>query len=197
MQPGQGGDRVEAKVAAIGPGIDLAVLTIDPAEAEFFAKRPPLPRAGGLPEVSARVVVKGFPVGGTSLSTTQGIVSRIDYAYYDTGSTGLRIQVDAAINPGNSGGPALVDGKMAGLVFGVGRGRERRLPHPQRGDRRLPRPTSPTAATTASRSSPSSCRRSRTRRCGPSSGWPRPSAGSWSASRGGATRPTRSRSSTW
>src|SRR5262249_41485571 len=31
---------------------------------------------------------------------------------------GLRIEVDAAINPGNSGGPALVDGKMAGLVWG-------------------------------------------------------------------------------
>ena len=29
----------------------------------------------------------------------------------------MRIQVDAAINPGNSGGPALVDGKMIGLVF--------------------------------------------------------------------------------
>ena len=85
MQSGQGGDRVEAKVAAIGPGIDLAVLTIDSAEAEFFAKRPPLPRAAGLPDVSARVVVKGFPVGGNSLSTTQGIVSRIEYAYYDAG----------------------------------------------------------------------------------------------------------------
>ncbi len=30
---------------------------------------------------------------------------------------GLRIQVDAAINPGNSGGPAVVDGRMIGLVF--------------------------------------------------------------------------------
>jgi S1-C subfamily serine protease len=122
VQSGQGGDRVEAKVAAIGPGIDLAVLTIDPAEAEFFAKRPPLTRAEGLPEVSARVVVKGFPVGGNGLSTTQGIVSRIEYAYYDAGAAGLRIQVDAAISSGNSGSPALVDGKMVGLVYGVGPG---------------------------------------------------------------------------
>jgi S1-C subfamily serine protease len=119
VQAGQGGDRVEAKIAAIAPGIDLAVLTVDPAEGDFFDKRSPLPRAVGLPEVSARVAVKGFPIGGNGLSTTQGIVSRIDYAYFDTGSPGLRIQVDAAINPGNSGGPALVDGKMTGLVFGV------------------------------------------------------------------------------
>jgi S1-C subfamily serine protease len=119
VQAGQGGDRVEAKVAAVGPGIDLAVLTIDVTEGDVLAKRPPLPRAGALPEVSSRVVVKGFPVGGISLSTTQGIVSRIDYASFETGAAGLRVQVDAAINPGNSGGPALVDGKMVGLVFAV------------------------------------------------------------------------------
>ncbi len=29
----------------------------------------------------------------------------------------MRVQVDAAINPGNSGGPALIDGKMIGVVF--------------------------------------------------------------------------------
>ncbi len=33
------------------------------------------------------------------------------------GSSGVRVQVDAAINPGNSGGPALIDGKMVGLIF--------------------------------------------------------------------------------
>ena len=68
------------------------------------------------------MVVKGFPVGGNSLSTTQGIVSRIEYAYYDAGAAGLRIQVDAAISAGNSGSPAVVDGKMVGLVYGVGPG---------------------------------------------------------------------------
>jgi S1-C subfamily serine protease len=118
VQPGQGGDRVEAKVAARAPGIDLAVLTVDPAEAGFFDKRPSLPRAAALPEVSSRVAVKGFPLGVTTLSTSQGIVSRIEFAEYETGSMGLRIQVDAAINPGNSGGPALVDGKMIGVVWG-------------------------------------------------------------------------------
>lgn len=118
VQPGHGGDRVEARVATMAPGIDLAVLTVDPAEGDFFKKRPPLPIASALPDVSSRVDVKGFPLGGTTLSTTQGIVSRIEFAFYDTGAMGLRIQVDAAINPGNSGGPALVDGKMVGLVWG-------------------------------------------------------------------------------
>jgi len=116
VQGGQGGDRVEAKVAAIGPGIDLAVLTLE--DETFFAKRPPIARASKLPDVTSRVAVQGFPIGGSSLSTTQGTVARIEYDIYETGGAGLRIQVDAAINPGNSGGPAVVDGKMIGVVSG-------------------------------------------------------------------------------
>ena len=60
----------------------------------------------------------GFPIGGDSLATTRGIVSRVEFAPFNGGGVGLLVQVDAAINPGNSGGPALVDGKMVGLVFG-------------------------------------------------------------------------------
>ncbi|HEX3451103.1 MAG TPA: serine protease, partial [Isosphaeraceae bacterium] len=116
VQGGQGGDRVEAKVAAIGPGIDLAVLTLE--DDAFFAKRPAIARASKLPEITSRVAVQGFPIGGTSLSTTQGTVARIEYDIYETGAAGLRIQVDAVINPGNSGGPAVVDGKMIGVISG-------------------------------------------------------------------------------
>jgi hypothetical protein len=59
----------------------------------------------------------GYPTGGTSLSITKGIVSRIEFTGYNFPVTGLRIQIDAAINPGNSGGPALVGDKMIGLAF--------------------------------------------------------------------------------
>jgi S1-C subfamily serine protease len=117
VQGGQGGDRVEAKIVAIGPAIDLAVLALE--DDSFFAKRPPILRAAKLPEITSRVQVQGYPVGGTTLSTTQGTVARIEYEAYETGAHGLRIQVDAAINPGNSGGPALVDGKMIGLISGA------------------------------------------------------------------------------
>ena len=59
----------------------------------------------------------GFPAGGSGLAVSRGVVSRIDYAAYNDLTQGLQIQVDAVAGPGNSGGPALVDGKMAGLVF--------------------------------------------------------------------------------
>ena len=115
VQGRDGGRRVEAKIQAVGPGIDLAVLA--PIEPDFLKGRPPLPRAEGPPAVMATVLVYGYPIGGAGLSITKGIVSRVGFAAYDEHTFGLRLQVDAAINPGNSGGPALVDGKAVGLVF--------------------------------------------------------------------------------
>src|SRR5262249_7805961 len=41
----------------------------------------------------------------------------VGYSLYSS-TYGLMIQVSAAINPGNSGGPAVVDGRMVGVVFG-------------------------------------------------------------------------------
>jgi hypothetical protein len=63
------------------------------------------------------VMAYGYPEGGTSLSITKGIVSRIEFESYNYPVSGLRIQIDAAINPGNSGGPAVVGDKMIGLAF--------------------------------------------------------------------------------
>lgn len=78
----------------------------------------PFPGKSKLPEVTSQVAVQGFPVGGSSLSTTQGTVARIEYENYETGAVGLRIQVDVVVNPGNSGGPAAIDGKMIGVISG-------------------------------------------------------------------------------
>jgi S1-C subfamily serine protease len=111
----QSSDKLTAKVEAVAPGIDLAVLKLE--DETFFEKRPPLVRTSTLPEVKETVLVYGYPQGGSTLSITKGIVSRIEFAGYGEGISGVRVQIDAAINPGNSGGPALVDGKMVGLIF--------------------------------------------------------------------------------
>jgi S1-C subfamily serine protease len=111
----QSSDKLPAKVVAVAPGIDLAVLQLE--DESFFDKRPPLTRTSALPEVKETVLVYGYPQGGSALSITKGIVSRIEFSPYGEGISGVRVQVDAAINPGNSGGPALVDGKMVGLIF--------------------------------------------------------------------------------
>jgi S1-C subfamily serine protease len=117
IQGNKSGDKIAATVEAIAPGIDLAVLKL--SDESFFATHSPMPFAGNLPKVLDSVTVYGFPTGGTSISITKGIVSRIDFAQYNYPTSGLRVQIDAAINPGNSGGPAIVGDKVAGLAFSV------------------------------------------------------------------------------
>jgi len=115
IQANQSGDKISATVAAMDPGIDLAVLKLD--DETFFDTHAPLERAKAMPEIKDAVMVYGYPTGGSTLSITKGIVSRIEFAPYNFPASGLRIQIDAAINPGNSGGPAVAGDKMIGLAF--------------------------------------------------------------------------------
>jgi S1-C subfamily serine protease len=115
VQANEAGDRLSATVVAIAPGIDLAVLKLD--DESFFDSHASLARASKLPQIKDAVLAYGFPTGGSSLSITKGIVSRIEFTPYNFPVSGLRIQVDAAINPGNSGGPAVANEKMIGLAF--------------------------------------------------------------------------------
>jgi S1-C subfamily serine protease len=117
VQPNQSADRIPARVEAMTPSMDLAVLKLD--DDSFFDKRGALPFAEELPRVKDNINVYGYPTGGSELSVTQGIVSRIEYTDYYYQGSGLRIQVDAALNFGNSGGPAVSDGKLVGLVFSL------------------------------------------------------------------------------
>ena len=115
VQANQAGDKISAHVEAVAPGIDLAVLKLD--DEKFFDSHPPLKFRKNLPDAKDAVMVYGYPTGGTSLSITKGIISRIEFTGYNMSTPGLRIQIDAAINPGNSGGPAVVDDEMIGLAF--------------------------------------------------------------------------------
>lgn len=115
VQGRPGEDKVEAKVEFISPDMDLAVLTVK--DETFFRKRPPIPRAKALPKVQDAVTVYGFPIGGNDLAVTKGVVSRIEFGAYYRQAVGMTVQISAAVNPGNSGGPAVVDGRLIGIVF--------------------------------------------------------------------------------
>jgi S1-C subfamily serine protease len=115
VQADQSTERVPAKVKAIAPAVDLAVLEVE--KPSFFDGHPPLPLAGELPALKQTVSVYGYPIGGEQVSVTQGIISRIEFSSLYYFSRGLRVQIDAALNPGNSGGPAVSGGKIVGLVF--------------------------------------------------------------------------------
>ncbi len=108
-------EKYPAKVKAISHTADLALLTVgDPA---FFEGATPLV-LGELPEVQSEVVVYGFPTGGDSLSSTRGVISRIEQSSYVHSSANLlAVQIDAAVNPGNSGGPVLAGNRVVGVVM--------------------------------------------------------------------------------
>jgi len=107
--------RYIAKVYAVSHQADLALLKVE--EKAFFEGVKPL-TFGSLPNVEQKIVVYGFPMGGSTLSATIGVVSRVEHhTYAHSGETFLAVQVDAAVNPGNSGGPALSEGKIIGVVM--------------------------------------------------------------------------------
>jgi len=104
-----------ARVIAISHDADLALLGVD--DPSFFDGVKAL-RFGSLPEIEQEVVVYGFPEGGDSLSTTKGIISRIENQRYAHSWINLLAgQLDAAINPGNSGGPVMVGDRIVGVVM--------------------------------------------------------------------------------
>ena len=105
-----------ARVTAIGHDCDLAILELE--DAARIEKVPALAFAG-LPELRSRVVTYGYPAGGQLISSTVGVVSRIEQQVYAHSGINayLAVQTDAAINPGNSGGPVIQDGKVVGVAF--------------------------------------------------------------------------------
>ncbi|MCL2411316.1 MAG: serine protease [Treponema sp.] len=107
--------RYTARVASISHISDLAVLEVE--ELSFFENSTPL-QIGELPHVRDRIALYGFPTGGSQMSITEGVVSRIQHSHYVHSSAYLLIcQIDAAQNPGNSGGPIIYNNKIVGVAL--------------------------------------------------------------------------------
>ena len=105
---GGGPVRVHARVAALSPALDLALLQVSNPD-----PRQPVLSLGKTARVQAgkEVVAIGYALGTLSNTVTRGIVSAVRRV-----NTLTLLQIDAAINPGNSGGP-LID--RTGTVIGI------------------------------------------------------------------------------
>lgn len=106
----------EVEVHLIAHDCDLALLR--PKDPSLLDKVAPL-RFGGLPRLGSSVDTLGYPVGGTRISSTRGVVSRIEPNLYHHSNADIHftVQTDAAINPGNSGGPVLQGNRVVGVAF--------------------------------------------------------------------------------
>ncbi len=110
--------RHEAEVVYISHEADLALLRT--REKDLYKDIKPL-ELGELPEIQQEVEVYGFPIGGSTLSVTRGVVSRIEKQDYAHANENLiAVQVDAAINFGNSGGPVISGDKVVGVAMQSG-----------------------------------------------------------------------------
>jgi S1-C subfamily serine protease len=111
---GEDGDPVNAKVAGTDASTDLALLKIDPSDADG---KPLRLGSSDQVRVGEPVIAIGSPFGlrGT---VTSGIVSGLGREIQSPNGFTIDnvVQTDAAINPGNSGGP-LIDAR--GRVIGV------------------------------------------------------------------------------
>ena len=109
--------RIPAKVKYVAHDADLALLEI--ADVSAFEGVPCLEFSEEMPQLEDTVRAIGYPIGGTRLSVTRGIVSRVETIPYahPRNIAHLALQVDAAINPGNSGGPVLKGDKVVGVAF--------------------------------------------------------------------------------
>ncbi|MBQ4635560.1 MAG: trypsin-like peptidase domain-containing protein [Akkermansia sp.] len=107
-----------ARVKHVAHDADLALVEVTEA-VESFKDVPCLQFSDTLPKLEDEVRAVGYPIGGSRLSVTRGIVSRIDTTLYShsQSESHLTVQIDAAINPGNSGGPVLMGDKVVGVAF--------------------------------------------------------------------------------
>ncbi|TGN19770.1 serine protease [Leptospira idonii] len=106
----------QLKTVFVAHDCDLAILEAD--SSSFYQDSYDF-TIGSIPELGSPIDIIGYPIGGSKISISRGIVSRIEqstYAHSQVDSH-LVIQVDAAINPGNSGGPALQNGEVVGVAF--------------------------------------------------------------------------------
>jgi len=107
--------KYKASVKFVSEEYDLAMIDVE--DKSFFNGTTSL-KLGKLPQIQENLTVYGYPLGGDKLSTTRGIVSRMEHNTYTlTNQKFLIGQTDAAINSGNSGGPVLSNNRVVGVAF--------------------------------------------------------------------------------
>ena len=103
----------KAVVDNVSDASDLALLVVE--DKSFYRGSKPVDFGNDV-ALGSQMTVVGFPIGGDSVSITEGILSRTEVTTYaHSGIQNLTYQLDAAINSGNSGGPVFHNGKLVAI----------------------------------------------------------------------------------
>lgn len=116
VSKGNDSKKYTASIEYVSHQADLALLKVN--DKEFYKNVTALKFTEEV-KTGDNITVLGYPVGGNNLSTTKGVVSRLEsYSYVHSYEYMFGIQIDAAINSGNSGGAALDDNNnVVGIVM--------------------------------------------------------------------------------
>lgn len=111
-----GGGSIPATTVLFDPGLDLAVLRVEPTPAE------PLPLAEEDLRRADAGAVLGYPEGGGLRGTpaaVRRVLTAVGHDIYGRGAVEREVyELQATVRPGNSGGPFVgPDGRVAGVVF--------------------------------------------------------------------------------
>lgn len=113
------GDNTEyhAELVCLESSSDLALMKV--TDPDFNSRAEPIPISDDDPSIGDDVAVIGFPVGGKTLSTAKGSISRTEstIGYAHSGIKLPAAQTSAPIAPGNSGGPVVREGELVGIAF--------------------------------------------------------------------------------
>lgn len=111
------GEKIKARVMAVDPKNDLAVLKIDKKSLPFLS----FSDSNKL-QVGQTVITIGYALGEFDNTVSKGVISGLSRSITAGGGFTMTeqlknlIQSDAAINPGNSGGPMLdIEGNVIGV----------------------------------------------------------------------------------
>jgi S1-C subfamily serine protease len=107
-------DRIPARVVAVDPLLDLALLEID--DDGFFVGHSPLPKANVLPRTRDVVSTFGYPSDSTNVTIIRASVTEVDFAGYSYPVSGIRIRTNNEFSPGMSGAPTLMGDRMIGIA---------------------------------------------------------------------------------
>lgn len=116
VSKGNDSKRYTVSIEFISHQADLALLKVH--DKSFYNDTTPLKFSEDV-KTGDSVTVLGYPFGGNNLSTTKGVISRIEHHnYVYSYEYMLSIQIDAAINSGNSGGAAIDEkNNIIGIVM--------------------------------------------------------------------------------
>jgi S1-C subfamily serine protease len=114
VKANQADDRIPARVVAIAPLLDLALLKTD--DDSFFDSHPPLQRSNALPRTRDVVSTFGYPADSTNVTVIRASVTEVDFAGYSFPISGVRIRTNNEFGPGITGSPVMMGDRMIGIA---------------------------------------------------------------------------------